>query len=227
MPLLEWPCTPRAFKLLRANGRQPRHWLSSMQHVAWKAAALSCLLQFVRRQDFPTFLTAVLATTEPSSAGGSASSTHWDKCSRPKLQRVRVFSRQAWTWMSRSRKYDFDVSGHYARPDVFRLSVNESPTPSVGTNGSPFEISSSDTGDHTSTSPPITATDSGRPQSQTRQGFFGAGLLKEEFPKLRPTHSPPKFMVAVFPLAAALSFAFGDHLDGDDPLTHSIGRGLC
>ena len=51
-------------------------------------------------------------------------------------------------------KYDFDVSGHYARPDVFRLSVNESPTPSVVTNGSPFELLPDDTGDHTLNEPP-------------------------------------------------------------------------
>jgi nitrilase len=28
-------------------------------------------------------------------------------------------------------KFDFDVVGHYARPDVFRLEVNERPTKSV------------------------------------------------------------------------------------------------
>ena len=30
-------------------------------------------------------------------------------------------------------KFDFDVTGHYGRPDIFQLIVNEAPTPAVVT----------------------------------------------------------------------------------------------
>jgi nitrilase len=40
-------------------------------------------------------------------------------------------------------KYSFDVAGHYARPDIFRLYVNERPAPAVvsckGGSRDPFE----------------------------------------------------------------------------------------
>jgi len=37
-------------------------------------------------------------------------------------------------------KYDFDVVGHYARPDVFRLHVNEEPQPVVVGVADPLRI---------------------------------------------------------------------------------------
>lgn len=37
-------------------------------------------------------------------------------------------------------KYDFDVVGHYARPDVFRLHVNEEPQPPVVGASDPIRI---------------------------------------------------------------------------------------
>ncbi len=37
-------------------------------------------------------------------------------------------------------KYDFDVVGHYARPDVFRLHVNEEPQSSVIGASDPIRI---------------------------------------------------------------------------------------
>ena len=41
-------------------------------------------------------------------------------------------------------KLDFDVVGHYARPDIFQLTVNESPAPSVITSTRHSDKSQSD-----------------------------------------------------------------------------------
>ena len=45
-------------------------------------------------------------------------------------------------------KFDFDVVGHYARPDVFRLVVNESATPPVVREHGPLNNTVEATSDH-------------------------------------------------------------------------------
>jgi nitrilase len=41
-------------------------------------------------------------------------------------------------------KYDFDVTGHYARPDIFELRVNEQPAAPVVFRGSPGKTNSNE-----------------------------------------------------------------------------------
>ncbi len=95
-----------------ADGRKT--WIPTMQHVALEGRCFvfSCN-QFTRRRDFPADYRAIQGDDPETvvSEGGSCIVS-------PLGEIVRG-------------KYDFDVVGHYARPDVFRLVVNERPQPPV------------------------------------------------------------------------------------------------
>lgn len=147
MPLLRTAMYAKGIEIWcapTADGRKT--WLPSMQMVALEGRCfvLSCN-QFTRRRDFPADYDAIQGDAPDTviSEGGSCivdplgevlAGPAWDgECIlTAEIDRAQIAR----------GKYDFDVTGHYARPDVFRLHVNERPLPPVVSNsgvpGDPF-----------------------------------------------------------------------------------------
>ena len=154
MPLLRMAMYSKGIQLYCAPTADSRDtWLSSMRHVALEGRCfVLSACQFIRRQDFPDDFDSSFGNDPETvlSRGGSciidplgqilAGPDYEGSCILTAVLDLDEVVRG---------KYDFDVSGHYARPDVFRLSVNESPAPSVVTNCRPFDLHQADTSDHT------------------------------------------------------------------------------
>mgnify|MGYP002843802373 CR=1 FL=1 len=159
MPLLRMAMYSKGIQIYCAPTADSRDtWLSSMQHVALEGRCfVLSACQFVRRQDFPDDFDSSFGN-EPETVLSRGGSCIIDPLGQvlagPNYEGSCILTASLDLDDVVRAKYDFDVSGHYARPDVFRLSVNESPTPSVVTNGSPFELLPDDTGDHTLNEPP-------------------------------------------------------------------------
>jgi nitrilase len=136
MPLLRMAMYAKGVQLWcapTADGRET--WLPTVRHIALEGRCfvLSCN-QFTRRRDFPADVPNEIADDPDDvvSTGGS--------CIVGPLGEV--LAGPAWDGedilyadvdlddITRA-KFDFDVTGHYARPDVFRLIVDEEPKPAV------------------------------------------------------------------------------------------------
>jgi nitrilase len=116
-----------------ADGR--RTWVPTMQHVALEGRCFvfSCN-QFNRRRDFPADYRAIQGDDPGAviSEGGSCIvSPLGEILAGPNYEGECIVTAQIDPAEIARGKYDFDVVGHYARPDVFRLVVNERPQPPV------------------------------------------------------------------------------------------------
>ncbi|MDH5588923.1 MAG: carbon-nitrogen hydrolase family protein [Gemmatimonadota bacterium] len=137
MPLARMAMYGKGVEIYLAPTADARdRWQSTLQHIALEGRCfvLGCN-QYVTRDMYPEDLEIkdeLLSWPETLCRGGSAvygplgdvvAGPLWDEAGM-------LVADLDLTAIPRS-KFDFDVTGHYARPDVFRLEVDERPHPPV------------------------------------------------------------------------------------------------
>jgi nitrilase len=118
--------------------------LPTMRHIAMEGRCfVLCACQYARKGDYPPDYPTVVGQSGPIVIRGGSGivAPNGDWIVGPIFDEEIVLTADVDLEMITEWKYDFDVTGHYARPDVFRLTVNEAATPAVvsGT-GSPTAI---------------------------------------------------------------------------------------
>jgi len=110
-------------------------WLSSMQHVALEGRCfVLTACQFIRKRDFPDTVRVSLGDSPDSvlMRGGSAIVSPLGKVlAGPNFEGETILTATLDLGEIGRGKFDFDVVGHYSRPDIFQLIVNEAPMRAV------------------------------------------------------------------------------------------------
>src|SRR6266568_742335 len=132
MPLLRMTMYRKGIQLYcapTADGRD--EWIASMQHIALEGRCfvLSCN-QFARRSDYPASYVTPFGDAPETvlSRGGSCIVNPLGQMlAGPNFSEEDIMTADLDLGDIARGKYDFDVVGHYARPDIFSLHVNEHP----------------------------------------------------------------------------------------------------
>jgi len=139
MPLLRAAHYARGIELYcapTADGRDT--WLATMRHIAVEGRCFVLSAnQFARRSHYPELYGDVRADAdEVVSRGGSCIVDPFGTVlAGPSFEGEAVLVAEVDRSVIVRGKFDLDVTGHYARPDVFRLLVNEADTPAVSFGG--------------------------------------------------------------------------------------------
>ncbi len=133
MPLLRMTMYSKGIELYCAPTADDRDtWMSSMQHVALEGRCfVLTACQHLRRGDCPANYAAVQGD-DPETVimrGGSAIIGPLGQVlAGPLYNQNGILTAEIDLGEISRSKYDFDVVGHYARPDIFQLHVNEKAT---------------------------------------------------------------------------------------------------
>jgi nitrilase len=134
MPLLRMAMYARGVQLYCAPTVDDRDtWLPTMRHVALEGRCfVLSACQYLTRADCPPDYACVQGD-DPATVlirGGSCIVAPLGQVlAGPHFEGEGILTAEVDLAEVARGKYDFDVAGHYARPDVFRLHVNEDPTP--------------------------------------------------------------------------------------------------
>ena len=129
MPMMRMSMYDQGIELYCAPTADDREtWISTVKHIALEGRCFvfsSC--QFFTKADYPSkFDTSNIVDDEPIMKGGSCIVSPLGKvlASAGNKNRAIIYSEINLDDIIQG-KYDFDVVGHYSRPDIFKLKVNK------------------------------------------------------------------------------------------------------
>lgn len=136
MPMLRMAMYAKNVALYCAPTADDREtWLPSMRHIALEGRCfVLTACQFLRKRDFPPTVRVSLGDAPETvlMRGGSAIIDPLGKVlAGPTFDGETILTADLDLGEIGRGKFDFDVTGHYSRPDVFQLSVNEAPQEAV------------------------------------------------------------------------------------------------
>jgi len=138
MPMLRMAMYSKGVSLYCAPTADDRDtWVPTMQHVALEGRCfVLSACQFIRRKDFPPTVRMSLGDGPDAilMRGGSVIVSPFGRViAGPDFSGETIITADLDLREIGRGKFDFDVAGHYSRPDVFKLLVNESPNRPVET----------------------------------------------------------------------------------------------